>query len=133
MPSPAPSAANATVFEARGLRKVYHTGELDVVALHGVDLCLQSGELVVLLGASVYDAPLHPYTEALLSSVPIPDPPLQRARQRIVLRGEVPNPVDPPPGCRFQSRCPVAEARCASETPVFEEKAPGHWVACHLR
>ena len=52
MPSPAPSAANATVFEARGLRKVYHTGELDVVALHGVDLCLQSGELVVLLGAS---------------------------------------------------------------------------------
>ncbi len=94
---------------------------------------LYCGKLVELgPTADIYDRTKHPYTTALLSSVPIPDPPLQRSRTRIVLAGEVPNPVDPPPGCRFQTRCPMAEARCREQAPPLEEKAPGHWAACWL-
>jgi peptide/nickel transport system ATP-binding protein len=95
---------------------------------------LYAGHLVEIAPtAVVYDAALHPYTEALLSAVPIPDPPMQRARRRIVLSGEIPNPVDPPAGCRFQTRCPLVHDRCRVETPPLEEKLPGHWVACHAR
>lgn len=95
---------------------------------------LYCGRLVELAGTDdIYERTIHPYTEALLSSVPIPDPPVQRARQRIVLQGEIPNPVDPPPGCRFQTRCPLVEPRCRVETPPLEEKAPGHWAACFVR
>jgi peptide/nickel transport system ATP-binding protein len=95
---------------------------------------LYAGKLVELADSdAVYESPLHPYTEALLSSVPIPDPPLQRARQRIVLQGEIPNPIDPPPGCRFQTRCPLVQDVCRRETPPLEEKAPGHWAACFVR
>jgi oligopeptide/dipeptide ABC transporter ATP-binding protein len=95
---------------------------------------LYCGRLVELAStADIYERTLHPYTEALLSSVPIPDPPVQRARRRIVLGGEIPNPVNPPPGCRFQTRCPLVEERCRVESPPLEEKAPGHWVACHVR
>ena len=68
-----------------------------------------------------------------LVSPPIPDPPLQRARRRIVLEGEIPNPMHPPSGCRFQTRCPLVEDRCRVEPPPLEEKAPGHFVACHFR
>jgi len=95
---------------------------------------LYSGHLVEYAPTNrVYEAPIHPYTEALLSSVPIPDPSIQRRRDRIILQGEIPNPIDPPPGCRFASRCPVVEDRCRVETPVLEEKAPGHFVACFVR
>ena len=95
---------------------------------------LYSGKLVELAPADrVYEAPQHPYTEALLSSVPIPDPPLQKARRRIVLTGEIPNPIDPPPGCRFQTRCPLVEQRCRVEEPPLEEKQPGHFAACWVR
>ena len=95
---------------------------------------LYCGRLVELASTDdIYERTIHPYTEALLSSVPIPDPPVQRARQRIVLQGEIPNPVDPPPGCRFQTRCPLVEPRCRVETPPLEEKAPGHWAACFVR
>jgi peptide/nickel transport system ATP-binding protein len=95
---------------------------------------LYSGKLVELAPAgAVYERPIHPYTEALLSSVPIPDPPVQRQRRRIVLYGEIPNPLDPPPGCRFQTRCPLAEDRCRQEEPPLVEKAPGHFAACWLR
>ena len=95
---------------------------------------LYAGKLVELADSdAVYESPRHPYTEALLSSVPIPDPPLQRARQRIVLQGEIPNPIDPPPGCRFQTRCPLVQDICRRETPPLEEKAPGHWAACFVR
>jgi peptide/nickel transport system ATP-binding protein len=95
---------------------------------------LYCGRLVELAStADIYERTLHPYTEALLSSVPIPDPPVQRARQRIVLSGEIPSPVDPPPGCRFQTRCPLVEPRCRVESPPLEEKAPGHWAACFVR
>ncbi len=79
---------------------------------------LYAGKLVELADSdAVYESPLHPYTEALLSSVPIPDPPIQRARQRIVLQGEIPNPIEPPPGCRFQTRCPLVQDVCRRETP----------------
>jgi peptide/nickel transport system ATP-binding protein len=95
---------------------------------------LYCGRLVELASTNdIYEHTTHPYTEALLSSVPIPDPPVQRARQRIVLSGEIPSPVDPPPGCRFQTRCPLVEPRCRVESPPLEEKAPGHWAACFVR
>ncbi len=95
---------------------------------------LYCGRLVELASTDdIYERTKHPYTEALLSSVPIPDPPVQRARQRIVLSGEIPSPVDPPSGCRFQTRCPLVEPRCRIESPPLEEKAPGHWAACFFR
>ena len=78
----------------------------------------------------LYTAPKHPYTEALLSAVPIPDPEVKR--QRIVLKGDVPSPVRPPPGCHFHTRCPRAMERCARESPLLKEVAPGHLSACHL-
>jgi len=80
---------------------------------------------------TLFSSPQHPYTEALLSAVPVPDPGLRR--ERIILRGDVPSPINPPPGCRFHTRCPYAEARCRTEEPAPKELAPGHWVACHLR
>jgi oligopeptide transport system ATP-binding protein len=80
----------------------------------------------------LYEDPLHPYTQALLSAVPIPDPKRDRERQRIILKGEIPSPINPPSGCRFHPRCPVAMEICKSEIPVWHEKSPDHWVACHL-
>jgi oligopeptide transport system ATP-binding protein len=76
--------------------------------------------------------PLHPYTKTLLSAVPIPDPIKSRARERIVLEGDIPSPVNPPSGCRFHTRCPYAMERCKHEIPIFKEVETNHFAACHL-
>ena len=80
---------------------------------------------------TLFRDPQHPYTEALLSAVPVPDP--RAKKKRIILQGDVPSPITPPPGCRFHTRCPYAEERCRREEPAMKEVRPGHFVACHLR
>jgi oligopeptide/dipeptide ABC transporter ATP-binding protein len=80
---------------------------------------------------ALYANPRHPYTRALLDAVPLPDPAAERARQPRRLAGEIPSPFDPPSGCVFRTRCPIATARCAAEVPALRELAPGHVAACH--
>ena len=89
------------------------------------------GKMAELTGREeLYRNPLHPYTQALMSAIPIPQPGLKR--QRTILKGDVPSPLNPPPGCRFHTRCPIAQDICRQAEPVFEQKNPDHWVACHL-
>ena len=80
----------------------------------------------------LYKNPSHPYTKALLSAVPIHDPIVEEKRSRIILEGDVPSPANPPKGCNFNTRCPVAEKQCFEEEPIFREVSPGSWCACHL-
>jgi len=80
----------------------------------------------------LYDNPQHPYTKALLSAVPIPDPEVEERRSRIIMEGDVPSPLSPPKGCNFNTRCPIAEDRCFDEDPEFRQISEGHWCACHL-
>ena len=90
------------------------------------------GKMVELADAAeIYDHPLHPYSQSLLSAVPVPDPKTARANKRIVLNGDIPSPLNAPSGCPFRTRCAYATARCAQETPAFREVSSGHFVACH--
>ena len=80
---------------------------------------------------SIYTNPLHPYTKALISAVPVPDPEIEAKRERIVIKGDVPHPSNPHKGCVFNTRCPVAESQCYEEQPEYKQVTPGHWVACY--
>ena len=78
----------------------------------------------------LFDNPIHPYTQALLEAVPIPDPDLENSREHKIIKGEIPSPISPPSGCVFHPRCPKAVAKCSNQFPEFREVRPGHWVAC---
>lgn len=114
-----------SMFIAHDLSMVKHISDrVGVMYLGNMVELAPSGEL--------YKNPFHPYTQALLSAIPIPDPKIARNKKQIRLQGEVPSPVNPPAGCHFCSRCPYVTDRCKSETPVLKETASGHFTACHL-
>jgi len=112
------------LFIAHGLNVIRHISDRVGVMYLGVMVELGSA-------AEIYQKPLHPYTEALFSAIPVPNPELKRSR--IVLQGDLPSPVHPPSGCRFHTRCPIAQDRCRTEVPAWKESVPGHFVACHFR
>jgi oligopeptide/dipeptide ABC transporter ATP-binding protein len=113
------------IFIAHDLAAVRHVS--DRIAVMYLGRIVESAD-----ARTIVAAPRHPYTQALISAVPVPDPVRERTRQRIVLTGELPSPVNPPSGCPFHTRCPLREERCTREVPALRTVAPGHVVACHL-
>ncbi|MTI46700.1 ABC transporter ATP-binding protein [Sporosalibacterium faouarense] len=113
------------LFIAHDLSMVKHISDRIAVMYLGSVMELTSSE-------ALYEEPLHPYTQALLSAIPIPDPEIERNRNRILLEGDVPSPINTPPGCKFQNRCRYVKDICRKEAPVLKEVKPGHHVACHL-
>jgi oligopeptide/dipeptide ABC transporter ATP-binding protein len=120
--------------ERLGLTYLFIAHDLSVVRHISHRVAIMYAGKIVEIGdrQAIYDDPKHPYTRALLSAVPIPDPEVESRRHRIVLRGTPPDLVHPPTGCRFHGRCPIAVDRCATDPPPLEEKQPGHRAACWL-
>jgi oligopeptide transport system ATP-binding protein len=120
--------------EQFGLTYLFIAHDLSVVRhlCHRVAV-MYLGKIVELADCDeLYSNPLHPYTQALLAAVPVPDPDLERARAHRIVKGEVPSPMNPPKGCVFHPRCPLAVDSCAKDAPEFRELRPGHWVACSV-
>jgi oligopeptide transport system ATP-binding protein len=113
------------LFIAHDLSMVKHISDRVGVMYLGTMVEMASSE-------ELYKNPLHPYTQALLSAIPIADPDVEKNRKRVLLEGDVPSPINPPPGCRFKARCRYAKDICSQEMPEFREVASGHFVACHI-
>jgi oligopeptide transport system ATP-binding protein len=117
--------------EQRALTYLFISHDLSVIRYMSDRIAVMYLGVLVELAPSeeLYSNPMHPYTRALLSAIPIPDPDADHGRERIVLEGEVPSPINPPSGCRFRTRCPHATDACGREDPVWREVSPAHWVA----